>query len=202
MKSQVTTKGGDSGETSALSGERLSKGHVIMDCVGALDELRAQTALARQVVLHTSARDAEAVAEFLRWLTHIYFLLGTALSDPRGLRPEYRRVDLGLGHLRRLEREQERFEAATPLPPSFIAAASNLAAAQVDVACGVARRLERETARLKQTVPEFAAEHIFAFENRLSDCLFMLARYLESGQHLTVDYALCAEDATDLEKGP
>ncbi len=197
MKSQVTTKGGDAGQTSSLSGDRLPKSHVLFECVGTLDELRAHTALALRVVDDTSARDHVAVADFLNWILHVYFLMGTELSDPLSLHPEYRQGRLGPVHLARLEAEQARLEEQTPLPPKFIVAASNLAAAQVDVACTVARRLERATVRLAELYPEFDAKDILAFQNRLSDSLYILARYLENGVHLTVDYTVCATQSTE-----
>ena len=45
MKSQVTTKVGDKGTTRALDGNTYPKCHVIMDCVGTVDELRAHIAV-------------------------------------------------------------------------------------------------------------------------------------------------------------
>jgi len=191
-KSRITTKQGDRGETTALSGDRHPKSHPIIECVGVLDELRAHTALVRQLLLERKARDCRALSDFLLWLLHAYFPLGSACSDPANKHPEYRKVEIGARHVERLEAEQLRLEREVCLPGGFVAGASNRLAAEVDVACAVARRFERALVRLAEVEPAFQTEHVFAFVNRLSDYLYVLARYLEEGRHVPVDYG-CIE---------
>ena len=189
-RSQVTTKRGDRGETVALSGDTYSKSHLIMDVCGGVDSLRAHTALARLRVLESGRPDAEEHGAILLWLTHVYFLIGSECSDPLNKHPEYRKQDVSAKHLEKLEAAQAELEAKTRLPKRFIAGASNEAAAQLDIASTQARALERDIVRLTETVPEFTADSILPFVNRLSDFLFMLARTVEEGRHLTVDYGL------------
>jgi cob(I)alamin adenosyltransferase len=190
MKSQVTTKRGDAGATTAISGDAYPKSHIIMECVGTLDELRAHTALARLRIIEERPGNSEHLAEFLLRLLHTYFLIGSACSDPANKHPEYRKRDLNAKDLEWLEAEQQRIEERTPLPHAFIVSAGTTLAAQVDVACTVCRRLERNIVRLKEEVPEFQADDVFKFLNRLSDVLYMLARSLEHPHHQTVDYTL------------
>lgn len=192
-RSQVTTKRGDLGETVAISGDTYSKSHVIMDVCGGVDALRAQTALARLVVLDSEAPGANDHGAFLLWLMHVYFLIGSECSDPLNKHPEYRKLDVSAKHLETLEAEQAKLELGTRLPKQFIAGASNHAAAQLDIASTQARALERGIVRLVEATPEFGAESILAFVNRLSDFLFMLARAMEDGEHMTVDYGLLEE---------
>ncbi|HIJ66067.1 MAG TPA: ATP:cob(I)alamin adenosyltransferase [Candidatus Hydrogenedentes bacterium] len=187
MKSQVTTKTGDDGQSDALSGERYSKGHPIMECVGLVDEFRANLALLRHVILREKTADYAAVTEFLLWLAHACLPLGSACSDPESKVPERHPVHIGPAQLEKLEAEQARLEKEVALPKAFIASASNLAAAHADVTCTVARRLERNIVRLKQAIPAFDATAVLKFVNRLSDYLFILARYLEQGEHLAMD---------------
>ncbi len=190
MKSQVTTKRGDSGTTTAISGDAYPKSHAIMECVGTIDELRAHTALARLRIVEAQPAHAEELAQFLLWLLHAYFLIGSACSDPLNKHPEYRKRDLNVGDLERLEAAQQAIEARTPLPHSFMVSAANTLAAQVDIACTVCRRLERNLVRLKEAMPEFQAQVMLVFINRLSDTLYMLARSLEHPEHQTVDYTV------------
>jgi len=190
MRSQVTTKRGDAGETTALSGDSFPKSHPIMECVGTVDELRAHTALARLRILEEKPSDYDRHADFLLWLMHTYLLIGSACSDPLNRHPEYRKRDIGPIELARLEAEQQWIEEQTPLPHLFIVSASNTVSAQVDIACTIARRLERNLVRLKESVPEFAAADVFVFVNRLSDFLYMLARKLEHPTHETVKYEM------------
>ena len=87
------------------------------------------------------------------------------------------------------DRQQE-LEATANIERVFIAAASNTPAAHADLACIAARDLERSIVRLKEHCPEFDAEHILSYVNRLSDFLFVLARHLEDGNHNQLDYDL------------
>jgi cob(I)alamin adenosyltransferase len=189
-RSQVTTRRGDAGETTALSGDALSKGHPILECTGCVDELRAHTAFARLLLVEERLDDPERLADFLLWLLHAYFAIGSACSDPLDKHPEWRKVDISAEHLRHLESVQARLEEKTKLPPQFIVSATTRLAAQLDITCTVARRLERNVVRLKEAVPEWRADAIIPFLNRLSDCLFILARYVEAGRHETVDYGV------------
>ncbi|MBX7256436.1 MAG: ATP:cob(I)alamin adenosyltransferase [Candidatus Hydrogenedentes bacterium] len=187
-RSQVTTKRGDQGHTSTLGGDDVLKSHVIIDCTGAVDELRAQTALVRQAIQAVQPEDADSIDAFLLWLLHVYFVIGTACSDPEDKHPEYRAVELSQKHIETLENFQARLEGRVKLPKQFIVSASNPLAAQMDVVTTIARRLERCVVRVKEVYPEFRAESIFVFLNRLSDTLFMLARFLDGGAYQTVDY--------------
>lgn len=197
MKSQVTTKRGDGGETTTLGGEKLSKSHPIVECTGCVDEARAYTALLRLHVLDQKPEHCEHCAEFLWWLIHTYFLIGASCNDPSNRHPEIRRGAIGPLHIQRLEREQERLENAVKLSRQFIATAANPLAGEADVLVTIVRRLERSVVRLKEAVPEFDCASILTFLNRLSDTLYMLARYFENGEHVTVDYSVLDEDTSE-----
>jgi cob(I)alamin adenosyltransferase len=186
MESQVTTRRGDSGYTTALSGDSYSKSHVIMDCVGAVDELRAHLALLRLKVLN----EDPAAAEFLLWLLHACFLLGSACSDPENRHPEYHQRRISGQEVARLEAEQARLEAIVRLPRQFIVSATTETAALADIACTVARRMERNIVRLRETEAEFNKQEIFIFINRISDYLYILARWLDRGHYDAVDYSV------------
>ena len=186
-RSQVTSKRGDKGETTTLGGDDVSKSHPIIECCGCVDELRAHVALLRQQVVATRPDDAET-ADFLVWLLHCCFSIGSQCSDPRNAHPGYRQVDIAPEHLSKLEALQAKLEESVTLPRQFIVSASNPLAAQTDVMTTYVRRLERAIVRLKETEPEFNCEHIIIFVNRLSDTLYMLARFFDDGNFQTVDY--------------
>jgi ATP:cob(I)alamin adenosyltransferase len=192
MRSQVTTKKGDRGTTVTIAGVEYPKSHPLVECCGQIDTLRAYTALCRINILASGREDAQRLGELLHWLLHVYFLIGSQCNDPENIKPHYRRVDLGAGHLAKLEAFQAELEAQVKLPKQFILSASTALAAQLDFACTLVRQTERSAVRLKEAVPAFESEHILAFLNRLSDCLFMLARYLDGGAFVTVDYGIVA----------
>lgn len=171
----------------SLGGERLSKAHPIMESVGDVDELRAHTAVLRLMISALRPKD-DALAAFLLWLMHTYFLIGTACSDPLVKKEQFHKRKLKESDLARLEKEQARLEAKVELPRQFIVSASNALAAQADVTVTVVRRLERSIAAVRKAYPEFEAGVILAFVNRLSDYFYVLARYLEEGNHIALDY--------------
>jgi len=196
MKSQITTKTGDAGEAVALNGNRYSKAHPLMECVGAVDELRAHTALLRQHLIDSERPDRDELAAFLLWVLHTYFLAGAACSDPERARPEFRHDEIGADHLRYLEKEQARLEQSVQLPHAFIVCAGNGLAAQADVTAAVSRRFERALVRLRDACSGFDADTLLAYTNRLSDYLYMLARYLEHPSHKAVDYNVLLQQWT------
>lgn len=175
--------------TTAISGVSYPKSHLVIECSGRVDALRAHTALARLHLMESGRADAVESAEFLLWLLHVCFLIGAQCSDPLDKHPEYRQEDIAKRHLDVLEAYQAVLEGKVSLPRNFIVSASNVLAAELDVTTTIARDLEREVVRLKEAFPEFKAEHILVFVNRLSDTLFMLARSLEDGVHTVVDYS-------------
>ena len=186
-RSQITSKRGDHGETTTLGGDDVSKSHPIIDCCGYVDELRAHVALLRQQIQAKYPNDAET-ADFLFWLLHCCFAIGSQCSDPRNAQPGYRQVDLGDEHINRLEDFQGKLEEEVKLPRKFIVSASNPLAAQTDVLTTYVRRLERAIVRLKEAEPSFTCDIILVFVNRLSDTLYMLARKFDDGNYQTVDY--------------
>lgn len=189
MKSQVTTKKGDAGQTTALDGEAFGKDHPLMEALGALDTMRAQIALLRTQLLEQRP-DAARETGFLLFLLHACFLFGSALADAHNRKPEWHPLRLESLHLGLLEAEQARLEAGLQLPRAFIACASNSIAAQADIAAGYVRAFERRLVAFQRIVPEFNDPVYGAFANRLSDFLFILARHLEAGRHQPVDYTV------------
>jgi cob(I)alamin adenosyltransferase len=194
MKSRVTTKQGDDGDARAISGDRLPKSHPLMECVGKVDALRADTARLRLELLESGREDAEELGAFMLWLLHVYFLAGTQCSDPERKHPEYWYDQVGERYLKRLEAEQARLEAGLTLPRSFIVTATNSLAAHADAVCTVVRDLERAAVGLREAVPAFQANELLVFFNRLSDYFFVLARHLEDGEHHPVDYNVLGLD--------
>jgi len=187
MNSIVTTGAGDAGETRTLGGALLPKDHPVIECTGLLDRLRAQIALLRLQLLKRKP-EAREEPEFLFWLLHCCFLIGSRVNDAENLHPEWRSGDLEERHLRQLEAEQERMEATLHLPKAFIVSATNTLAAVADCTAVAARDFERGLVRAAEAAPALRQTHLLPFANRMGDFFFVLARYLEDGQHESVDY--------------
>jgi cob(I)alamin adenosyltransferase len=165
---RIYTKGGDKGTTSLGTGKRVSKHDQRVAAFGTVDEANAAIGLAR---LHTSGEADAALARIQNDL----FDLGADLCAPEdeGAKDRLRIID---AQVERLEHEIDRMnEALAPLN-SFVLPGGSAASAHLHLARTIARRAERDMTRLaeSETVNPAAIRYI----NRLSDHLFVLARWL------------------------
>jgi cob(I)alamin adenosyltransferase len=172
---RIYTRGGDKGKTSLGSGRRVPKHDSRVAAYGTVDEANAVIGIAR---LYTAA-DVETDAMLAR-IQNDLFDLGADLCVPEepGLDPEMAKVALRIvdAQVERLEREIDRMNAELAPLSSFILPGGTAAAAQLHLARTVVRRAEREMTALAETEPVNPAAIRYA--NRLSDHLFVLARWL------------------------
>ncbi|MDQ7007388.1 MAG: cob(I)yrinic acid a,c-diamide adenosyltransferase [Acidobacteriota bacterium] len=165
---KIYTRKGDDGSTRLGTGEKVGKDDLQVRAYGAVDELGAILG----VVLAEEPAE-EIAAELLRIQSELFNLGGLLclLSRESDEVPELIRAD----HVKRLEQACDRFNADLEPLENFILPGGSRAAAGLHVARTVCRRAEREMVALaaRQEVPAVALEFI----NRLSDLLFILARW-------------------------
>ncbi len=161
---KIYTRTGDDGSTSLLAGGRVSKADLRIAVCGTLDELNCAVGVAR-AASPTSATDC-ALATIQRRL----FEFGADLAGPAS--PANR---LEPSVISWMESEIDRLSAELPVLKNFILPGGHGPAAQIHFARAVCRRAEREIVRLAQN--EHVAASGLVFLNRLSDFLFVLARY-------------------------
>jgi cob(I)alamin adenosyltransferase len=165
---RIYTKTGDKGTTALGTGKRVPKHDLRVEAFGTVDEANAAIGIAR---LHTGG-DADAA---LARIQNDLFDLGADLCAPEGpdAKERLRIVD---AQVERLEQEIDRMnEELAPLN-SFVLPGGSAAAAHLHLARTIARRAERAMTRLaeQEAVNPAAIRYI----NRLSDHLFVLARWL------------------------
>jgi cob(I)alamin adenosyltransferase len=167
---KVYTKTGDRGETGLLGGARVPKDHPRLEAYGSIDELNAQVGGLRALDLDS---DLDTVLEEIQ---HGLFAMGAELARPESetLAEGARRV--GDEESAALEKAIDRWEnELTPLT-HFILPGGSPAAAQAHIARAVVRRAERRLVTLNRESTVSPA--LIKYLNRLSDCLFVLARVL------------------------
>lgn len=166
---KIYTRGGDKGETSLGTGQRVPKYALRVEAYGTVDEANATVGLAR---LHTGGK-ADAM---LSRIQNDLFDLGADLCTPEtGGEKAHGALRVVAAQVERLEAEIDGMNASlTPLN-SFILPGGSAAAAYLHLARTVARRAERQVVELSghESVNEAAIRYI----NRLSDHLFVLARH-------------------------
>ena len=170
---RIYTRGGDAGETSLGSGDRVTKYNRRVAAYGTVDEANAVIGIAR---LHT-AGNADAM---LARVQNDLFDLGADLCTPEG---DKRAASKQEGALRidpaqvvRLEAEIDAINAGLAPLSSFILPGGTTAAAHLHLARTITRRAERLMVELAATEPLNTAA--LQYINRLSDHLFVLARQL------------------------
>lgn len=173
---RIYTKTGDDGTTGLLYGGRVSKADAATEAYGTVDETVAQLGVARAIC------EDLALSYELLGLQRDLFVVGADLAtNPRErsrLQPEVSLVTDAM-----VERLEERIDALVrehPLPDAFVVPGANPASAALDVARALARRAERRVVRLRESGPE-VNEAVLRYLNRLSDLLFVMARWQAGG---------------------
>jgi cob(I)alamin adenosyltransferase len=163
------TKTGDRGETSLLGGTRVAKDHLRVAAYGDVDETNAAIGAVRAVA-------EERLDRVLATIQKDLFAIGAQLADPTH-RVTSRRAKAAVtaGQVRRLERLIDAREARLSPLRSFVLPGGTPAAALLHQARTVCRRAERSVVSLARAAD--IDPRIVVYLNRLSDALFVLARF-------------------------
>ena len=167
MSFKIYTRTGDDGTTGTFGGGRRTKHDLRIEAYGTLDEFNAVLGQLRDVTL-----DEHTVNFLLRVQTHI-FTLGSHLATPGGS-PHLPALPDKL--VAELEQEIDRMEADLPPLKNFILPGGHPTVSLAHLARTVVRRAERRTTELAAN--EAVDPIILRILNRLSDYLFVLARWL------------------------
>lgn len=167
---KIYTRTGDEGKTSLGDGSRLPKFHLRIAAYGSIDESNSVIGLANRHVA-----DPE-VLQLLRHIQNDLFDVGADLCLPE--RPGSDKLPLRITEeqVKWLEDQIDRFNAELEPLSSFVLPGGSPASAHLHHARTVTRRAERDVARLFADEPVNAA--VLHYINRLSDLLFVLARFL------------------------
>ena len=170
---RIYTKTGDDGTTGLLYGGRVPKDDPATEAYGTTDEAVAVLGLARSLC------DDPTLAADLLTLQRELFVVGADLAtNPRERRKLKEGVSLVTQDMvRRLEGRIDDLVAERPLPEVFIVPGANAASAALDVARSVVRRAERQVVSLERDPMRVVNPEVRRYLNRLSDLLFVLARW-------------------------
>jgi cob(I)alamin adenosyltransferase len=171
---RIYTRTGDDGTTGLGSGERRAKYDLRVAAYGTVDETNAAIGIAR---LHLQAEpDVDAI---LMRVQNDLFDLGADLAVPAEDETKSReRLRVSDHQVERLEQDIDRLNAElTPLK-SFVLPGGEPAAAHLHLARTICRRAERLVVELAARKEERIGGPAIRYLNRLSDLLFVAARYV------------------------
>jgi len=171
---KIYTRGGDAGATSLVGGERRRKDDLRVEAYGAVDETNAAIGLARLATAEDAALDA-----MLARIQNDLFDLGAELATPvePGATPPQNSLAIVQSQVDRLEREIDALNSSLAPLKSFVLPGGTPAAAHLHLARTVSRRAERVMVALANAPDESVGATALRYVNRLSDFLFVAARY-------------------------
>lgn len=172
---RIYTRTGDDGTTALGSGERVKKFDARIAAYGTVDEANSSIGVAR---LATAGRH-DSVDAMLARIQNDLFDLGADLCVPdRGTPLPYEPLRIADAQVDRLEAEIDELNGELKPLRSFILPGGSPAAAHLHVARTVTRRAERHIVELAENPAEKVSPAAIKYVNRLSDFLFVAARYV------------------------
>ena len=169
---RVYTRGGDTGETSLIGGDRVSKASLRLDCYGTVDETNATIGLVIEALAKSAA--GPHLTPILRRVQNELFNLGAELATANAeTRAKLPRIEQR--HIDALERDIDGVNDDLPPLKSFVLPGGGWASAYFHLARTVCRRCERLVVALAaaEDVGPLAVQYL----NRLSDALFVWGRW-------------------------
>jgi cob(I)alamin adenosyltransferase len=169
---RIYTRAGDGGETRLSTGEKVSKASDRVEAYGGVDELNAVIGLAR---LHT-AGDGE-LDPILARIQNDLFDLGADLATPERPAGKPAALRIVASQVERLEGEIDAINAGLSSLTSFVLPGGSAASATLHLARTVCRRAERSAVAFASADGAETHAQALRYLNRLSDLLFVAARF-------------------------
>jgi len=171
---RIYTRTGDDGSTALGTGERRPKFDLRVAAYGTVDETNATIGIAR---LHLASEPD--IEEILLRIQNDLFDLGADLAAPENPdKPNREHLRIVDSQVDRLENDIDRLNAELAPLTSFVLPGGEAAAAHLHLARTVCRRAERLVVELATVKNETVGAPAIRYLNRLSDLLFVAARYV------------------------
>jgi cob(I)alamin adenosyltransferase len=171
MALKIYTKTGDLGKTSLIGGTKVLKSNIRIDTYGTVDELNSYLGLLRD---HFSEARAHAT---LKEIQDRLFTIGSSLAVDPEKEPAMKIPDLKESDIYFLEKEIDYMQGQLPEMKFFILPGGHPAVSTAHIARCICRRTERCCVHMME-LELFVDPLIIKYLNRLSDYLFVLARFI------------------------
>jgi len=170
MTLKIYTKTGDKGTTSLIGGTKVLKSDLRIEAYGTVDELNSYVGLCRDLISDETSRKT------LQEIQDRLFTIGSSLACDPEKEPKMKIPDLKEDDVVFLEKEIDRMNGSLPEMKNFILPGGHATVSHLHIARCVCRRAERCCVRLQEI--DESALLVIKYINRLSDHLFVLARYI------------------------
>lgn len=166
---KIYTKTGDDGTTGLIGGVRVSKADLQIETYGTVDELNSWIGLIRD-----SFAENNSPKQLLEIQNNLFVLGASLATAPKGTKMQL--PPLKKDFIDDLEVWMDEMNLELPDLTHFILPGGHVASSHAQIARCVCRRAERRVIELNNNDPRFSLE--IRYLNRLSDYLFVLARYI------------------------
>lgn len=177
MAAKIYTKTGDLGTTSLIGGTKVPKNHLRIETYGTVDELNSYIGLVSDLI-----QDAHSKI-ILKEIQDRLFTVGSSLACDPDKEPLMKIPDLKQDDVVLLEKEIDRMNEMLPAMKHFILPGGHVAVSTTHVARCICRRAERLCVNMQEH-ELFVEPLVIKYINRLSDYLFILARYIGYQLHV------------------
>jgi cob(I)alamin adenosyltransferase len=171
MALKIYTKTGDTGTTGLIGGTKVSKSNMRIETYGTIDELNSYIGL-----VNDNCNDDHA-KNILKEIQDRLFTIGSSLACDPDKEQKMKIPDLKEADVELLENEIDKMNESLPEMKSFILPGGHVAVSTIHVARCICRRSERWCVNMQEH-ELFIDPLIIKYLNRLSDYLFVLARYI------------------------
>ena len=179
---KIYTKTGDDGTTGLAGGKRIKKSSLRIKAFGVLDELNTQLGCA--ISLLPATPTLQPILQSTQYIQQQCFNIGAqwciAKEDQRENSP-----DLPADAITTLEAEIDHYNNQLPTLQSFILPGGHTAASAYQMARCICRRVEHTSHCLNEEEPNTLNTTHLIYLNRLSDWLFVVARYINQQLDIT-----------------
>ena len=164
----VYTRTGDKGDTGLFGGSRIGKDSLRVNCYGTIDETNSFLGLAYSICKDKQLKDR------IRWIqTKLFMVAAELASDEQGiemLKDKVTKEDIAF-----LEKTIDDYLQIVGEQNFFIIPGDSQVSAMLHVVRTIIRRAERSIVELSRE--ERLRDELKGFVNRLSDAIYVMARY-------------------------
>jgi cob(I)alamin adenosyltransferase len=171
MAIKIYTKTGDLGKTSLIGGTKVPKSNIRIEAYGTVDELNSFIGLTSDHLSHENSKN------ILKEIQDRLFTIGSSLACDPDKEPLMKIPDLKETDITLLESEIDKMNEELSAMKSFIIPGGHIAISTTHVTRCVCRRAERICVNMQEN-ELFVDPLVIKYLNRLSDYLFVLARYI------------------------
>lgn len=168
---KIYTKSGDKGTTSLVYGDRVSKNDMRVEAYGTCDEANSMIGLAVSLLKQEDILNKNEVMDAFHKIQTELFHVGAELATPTGKKVHWQIKE---EHVKYMEQLIDQWDSILPALTNFVLPGGHPSGAALHSARTIVRRAERCAVGIDEGVNPL----VLSYLNRLSDFLFVAARYI------------------------